>query len=292
MFSRPERIRNRRAQRPAGAAPLAAVLMAGAVAVASLISGCGSAAHSASASTTTATTTVAAHPNTSASASAVGSQARITAAEHHVRTLLAGIPEASDDVLGKTTAPITIIEYGDLECAVCDAFALGTDAIVSDGTHGTGIEDEIIDKLVKTGRAKLVYDALDTATSDGATPGEFVAQQAAAYAAGLQDKAWYFIELFYNEQHPEGTDYVNQSFLNAIALQVPGLNYTKWLIDSRSAKLRAQVLADNTRGDEVDGGMPGTPTIVVQSKTHGVIAAEGIPTFTQVERAIQAAQFN
>jgi protein-disulfide isomerase len=272
------------------------VLVVAAVAVVILMSGCGSAAHPSGASTTTASTSdrpnASTSTSTSASASAVASQARITAAEQHVRTLLTGISEASDDVLGKTTAPITIIEYGDLECAVCDAFALGTDAVVSDGTHGTGIENEIIDKLVKTGRAKLVYDALDTATSDGATPGEFVAQQAAAYAAGLQDKAWYFIELFYNEQHPEGTDYVNQSFLNAIALQVPGLNYTKWLIDSRSAKLRAQVLADNTRGDEVDGGMPGTPTIVVQSKTHGVVAAEGIPTFAQVKQAIQAVQFN
>ncbi len=98
---------------------------------------------------------------------------------------LAGIPQHGT-TLGNPNAPVTITEWGDLVCSTCDAFALDS-------------EIQIIDSLVKTGKAKLVYRAYDSASSY-ANESEFTAGQVAVKAAGEQNKAWDFIELDYLEQ--------------------------------------------------------------------------------------------
>jgi protein-disulfide isomerase len=193
-------------------------------------------------------------------------------------------------VLGKASSPVSIIEYGDLECSICDEFALPTNVAASNGASGSGVEDQIIDNLVRTGRAKLIYDSLETATSNGATPQEFVPQQAAADAAGLQDKAWYYIELFYNEQGEEGSDYVTQAFLDGIAKQIPGLNYSEWLRDSRSATLKQQVNAEIAAGTKVDQGAASTPTVLVSGRKGESIVAEGIPSYSEVQSALKSVE--
>jgi protein-disulfide isomerase len=210
-----------------------------------------------------------------------------------VNSLLAGIPEQSDNVLGKATAPVKIVEYGDLECSVCDDFALSTSVDTSDGTPGSGVEDQIITGLVKTGKAQLIYNSLDTATSNGATPNMFDTQQAAAYAAGMQNKAWYYIELFYNEQGQEGTNYVTDAYLDGIAKQVPGLNYAQWKNDLTSAQLKTQVTQENAAGTKVDdqvnsGEGASTPTVLVEGKKGEQVVSLGIPSYAEVIKAIAA----
>jgi protein-disulfide isomerase len=230
--------------------------------------------------------------STSASAATKLTSKSTLATDQRVNTLLAGIPQESDNVLGKASAPVTIIEYGDLECSVCDAFALATNVNTSNGTPGSGVEDQIINQLVRTGKAKFVYDALDTATSNGVTPNEFVPQQVAAYAAGLQDKAWNYIELFYNEQGQEGTDYVNQAYLDGIAKQIPGLNYSLWKHDLSLPSLKAQVEADIARGTKLDvqagAGGASTPSVLVSGKKGLSFVTAGIPSYSQVANAVKA----
>ena len=81
----------------------------------------------------------------------------------HVDSLLAGIPE-SGTTLGKPSAPITITEYGDLECSVCDELAAPTSFTNPEGEPGTGWEDQLISQYVRTGKAKLVFKSLETAS--------------------------------------------------------------------------------------------------------------------------------
>src|SRR5438094_854798 len=59
-----------------------------------------------------------------------------------VQTLLKGIPQKGN-VLGKTTAPATIVEYIDLQCPFCQQFE--TQALPT-----------LIKQYVRTGKAKLV----------------------------------------------------------------------------------------------------------------------------------------
>lgn len=201
-----------------------------------------------------------------------------------VDSLLNGISESGNNTLGKPTAPVQVTEYGDLECSACDDFALATTVDTSAGVKGSGVENNLINQYVRTGKASLVYRSLDTATSNGATPEEFAPQQAAALAAGLQGKAWYYIELFYNEQQPEGSSYVNQAFLDDIAKQVPGLNYSQWLSDLSNSSLTAQVDSDDTSAS--NAGLTSTPSIVVKGPKGQAQPIQGVPTWPQLQQEI------
>src|SRR5580700_2108888 len=103
-----------------------------------------------------------------------------------VNSLVGGIPQGGN-TLGDPNAPVTLQYFGDLECPICKEFTLG--ALPS-----------IIQKWVRTGKVKIEYHSMETATRE---PEVFKTQQIAAYAAGKQNRAWDFIELFYHEQGEE-----------------------------------------------------------------------------------------
>ena len=56
--------------------------------------------------------------NSTTTATTTGKVAR--QADARVNALLSGIPETGNNTLGKPTAPVTVTEYGDLECSACD----------------------------------------------------------------------------------------------------------------------------------------------------------------------------
>ena len=190
-----------------------------------------------------------------------------------VAALLPGIPE-SGTTLGSPHAPVTVTEYADLECSFCRAFAQGA-------------EQQLIEQEVRSGQVKLVYRSLCTATCTGPLGRARVApQQAAAYAAGLQGRAWYYIELFYKEQGGEGTGYVSAYYLNGLARQIPGLNYRRWQADSHLPTLRAQVSGDQRTAARLGFGT--TPTTVVQGPRGKANPIVGEPSFTQLQAAIRS----
>jgi protein-disulfide isomerase len=201
--------------------------------------------------------------------------AAATAAVTAVSKLLTGIPQAGQ-TLGSPTAPVTITEYADLECPVCDAFALPTNHNTSDGSPGSGYLDQLINQYVRPGKAKIVFRSLETATGNGPNSSMWAPQQSAAMAAGLQGKAWYYIELFYYEQQSETNSYVNDSFLKGIAEQIPGLNFSKWNSDRQSQTLASQVAADGQAA--ANRGFSYTPTIVVQGPKGQATPIQSLPT--------------
>lgn len=161
-----------------------------------------------------------------------------------VSALLAGIPQ-SGATLGKPSAPVTVTIYADLECPVCREFTLTA-------------EHKLIANEVRQGRAKLVFRSLQTATGDPAT---FQFQQQAAVAAGRQNKEWYFVELFYDQQGAEGTPYVTESYIDKLAHQIPGFDYSAWLAARKQSNLSAIVSADEKTAQRK--GFNSTPTIEV-----------------------------
>jgi protein-disulfide isomerase len=117
----------------------------------------------------------------------------------------------------------------------------------------------------------------------------FPTQQAAVGSAGLQQKAWYYIELFYNEQGAEGTTYVTPTFLDNLAKQVPGLNYNEWLGDlSNDSSLTTQVSSDERAA--AAAGYNSTPTIVIKGPKGQAAAISGVPTgeWSQIQKDIKA----
>jgi protein-disulfide isomerase len=188
-----------------------------------------------------------------------------------INSLLAGIPQSAS-TLGPPTAKVTVTEYGDLQCPVCKDFAQGA-------------EQQLISQDVKQGRVRLVYKSLSTATGNGPDPGVFPSQQAAAYAAGSQNLAWYYILDFYKLQGQEDTSYVTPAFLNGIARLVPGLNFAKWSSDRNSSTLLQQVNAEQQTAHSL--GLSSTPAILVQGPKGQAQPIVGAVDYGTLEQAIK-----
>ena len=183
-------------------------------------------------------------------------------------SLLANIPQKGN-TLGSPNAPVTVTEYGDLECPICRDFALG-------------IENQLISKYVRPGKVKLIYKSLETATP---SPSIFVPQQAAAGAAGLQNLEWYYIEFFYHYQGAEGSGYVNQTYLDNLARHVPNLNFGQWQSASKEQTLLTQVSAENSSATAQ--GFRSTPTITIAGPKGQTQPLVGVPnSFGDLESAI------
>ena len=195
-----------------------------------------------------------------------------------VNSLLKGIPQ-SGTTLGNPHAKVTLTEYGDLECPICKAFS-------------TGAEEQLIRNEVRTGKVKLVYKSFETASRDPkAAPDAFNLQQTAAYAAGAQKRAWNYILLFYREQQPENTPYVNASFLTSLAKAIPGLNVKKWSTDRFNPKYAQQVLSEDKFASTMpfQGGQQnaGTPALIASSGSKQTTAIAGDLTYPAVQSLIK-----
>jgi protein-disulfide isomerase len=161
-----------------------------------------------------------------------------------VSSLIGGLPQSGNN-LGSPNAPVTMQYFGDLECPICKEFTLGA-------------LPAIIKKYVRAGKLKIEYHSMETATREKET---FHLQQTAALAAGKQDRAWYYVELFYHEQGQEGSGYVTESYLQGLAQQVPGLNLADW-----SAARNDPTFAEQLTRDEqtvTQQGFTGTPSFLL-----------------------------
>jgi protein-disulfide isomerase len=190
-----------------------------------------------------------------------------------VDRLLRGIPEHGA-TLGNPHAPVTITEYGDLECPYCAQFAADSQA-------------QLIAHDVRAGEVKLTYKSFETATGGGPNANLWPLQQAAAYAAGSQDRAWYYIELFYREQGAEDSGYATTSFQQSVARQIPGLSYARWNADRFAPALARQVLDDGDQARNL--GIDATPTIIAtgpRSQTRPLSSAA--ITYTELRAMIRS----
>ena len=182
------------------------------------------------------------------------------AAAASVISLLQGIPQ-NGITLGNASAPVTIQYFGDLECPICKQFTLG--ALPS-----------VIQKYVRTGKVKIEYRSMQTATRERET---FQTQQVAALAAGKQNLMWHYIELFYHEQGEEATGYVTESYLQGLAAQVPGLSLSNWSSARNDPAYANQVISDAQAANQ--SGFTGTPSFLI-GKTGGSMQKLENPSLT------------
>jgi protein-disulfide isomerase len=140
------------------------------------------------------------------------------------KTLLKGVPQ-NGLVLGDPKAPITMLEFVDVQCPFCR-------------DHQLDQQPALIQKLVRTGRVQLKVQplALPQMGEDS------VAGQAVALRLSHDNKAWDFINLFYWNQGDEGTGYVTPEYLTKLLKAIPGAPVNvKREIDARDSKLAAEI---------------------------------------------------
>jgi len=202
-------------------------------------------------------------------------------AEAKVTALLKGIPQSSNVQqgieLGNPNAPVTMTEYGDLVCPICQEFALTT-------------EPQLIAHEVRAGKVKIVYKADETA-SGASNSGEFTAGQVAARAAGLQKLGWNYILLWYEEQQSEDTPYVTTAFLAGLARQIKGLNFAKWQSELQNPNLAGYVTVDGQGMNQLvsSNAVPGnaTPTLLFSGPKGSEPPVQAAVPYSSVEVAIK-----
>jgi protein-disulfide isomerase len=176
------------------------------------------------------------------SGSSSGGDASSVTEKTQVDQLLGGIPQKGT-VLGKASAPVTLIEYGDLQCPICKEYS-------------EEFLPEIIENQVKKGEVKLVYRNFIIISEESIPAGE------AALAAGEQGKGWTFIELFYRNQGEERSGYVTDEFLESIAKGAGVPDLARWNKERKSGKFKKTVEATTAQAGKF--GFSGTPSFAIE----------------------------
>jgi len=173
-------------------------------------------------------------------------------------------------VLGDPDAPVTVTEYADLQCPYCkDA----SDTVVP----------EIVERYVRSGRAKLVFRDVAFIGDDSLRAGQLAA------AAGRQDRAWQFIHLFYVNQQAENSGYVTDDFLRAVAGGVAGLDVERAWAERGDASYQSAVEQARQEWQRWFGPQPGTPAITVGRSGGTPTALPSGATADDIGEAIEQA---
>jgi protein-disulfide isomerase len=179
---------------------------------------------------------------------AVGSLANGLPGASDVASEFKGIPQTGT-TLGWPFAPVTLTEYIDLQCPICQEFE-------------TTVMPNIIPKYVRTGKVKVYVRPWAFIGADS------FRGQSAMIAAGLQNKAFNYAQILYDNQGTENTGWLDNNMVVQAAASIPGLKVPQLLVDSKSSTVKneAKAVAAEANARQVAG----TPTIFVgKSGTKG-----------------------
>jgi len=110
---------------------------------------------------------------------------------------------------GSTSAPVTLIDFSDLQCHLCNRFVIAT-------------EPQINSTYVQTGKVAFVFLHLPNRGFDS-----FPAASA-AQCTNDQGKFWQYHNLLYKNQGPIDSGWANRDNLKKFASEIPGLDLQKF----------------------------------------------------------------
>ncbi len=163
------------------------------------------------------------------------------AGSNDTAALFRGIPQRGME-LGDPRAPVTLIEFGDLQCPFCADFS-------------NQVLPTIVEQYVRDGRMRVVFRDVAFLGTDSIRAAQM------AGAAAMQDRGWGFVHLFYTNQGEENTGYVTDEFLREIGGGVEGLDVDRAMEDRGSGDVQRQL--DEARAEWTAYGFTGTPSFAV-----------------------------
>jgi protein-disulfide isomerase len=181
--------------------------------------------------------------------------------------LIGGIPQRGI-TLGNPDAPVTIAEFADPQCPFCKDYTLNE-------------MPELINKYVRTGKAKMELHLLSFIGRDSATAVSVL------LSAGQQNKLWNVTDLFYRNQGEENSGYVTDDFLTKV-LDGAGADANKAFAGVEDPVVSKEIGAAQTLTGRYN--VTGTPTVLV-GPTGGTLKSggKGLPTAASVGKQVDAA---
>jgi len=155
--------------------------------------------------------------------------------------LFAGIPQ-NGITLGDPRAPVTFVEFADLQCPFCREYTEKAMAT-------------LVSRYVRTGKLKMQFRNVAFIGTDSAR----AAQMAAA--AGRQNKLWPYVDIFYANQEEENSGYVTDDFLRKIGSGVSGLDVDRAMNDRGLPAIQRQM--DDAQTEWQTNGFTGTPSFLL-----------------------------
>lgn len=144
--------------------------------------------------------------------------------------------------LGSPRAPVTLVEYADLQCPYCAQWALNT-------------LPTLVDDYVRKGELRLVFRGLAFlgADSDEALR--------AALAAGRENHLWDVVHRLYQNQGQENTGWVTDDLIGEIADSIPGLDGERLLAARWERPIEAEMELAAAAAEAA--GVRGTPSFEI-----------------------------
>jgi protein-disulfide isomerase len=170
--------------------------------------------------------------------------------------MLTGIPQQGR-FLGNPNAPVTLVEFADLQCPFCREYTLQT-------------LPRLVQDYVRTGKVRMELRMLWFIGDDSVTAAR------AAAGATQQNKLWNFADVFYYNQGEENSGYVTPTFLDRI-YKASGVAAAKAGEYAASDASKEPLGAANTLANRY--GVQSTPTILV-GKRGGQLKAVDVSSVT------------
>src|SRR5262245_23340048 len=151
--------------------------------------------------------------------------------------------------LGSAFAPVTMVQYIDLQCPFCREFE-------------TQVMPDIIRDYVKKGKLKVETRVLAFIGPDSQRGRD------AMVAAGIQNKAYQFASLLYANQGTENTGWLDDNMIATAGASIAGMNVPKLMSDRNTSAVKNEATSfdDMATQDKVSS----TPTLFVgKSGTKG-----------------------
>lgn len=155
--------------------------------------------------------------------------------------LFAGVPQKGI-AIGEPDAPVTVVEFADLQCPFCRDFAV----------HEL---PGIVKDYVKPGDVRMELRLLSFIGSDSETGRQIAA------AAAQQDRIWPLAENVYSHQGTENSGYLTEDFMREQGEAVEGLDIDQ-AISERGSEEVAQYEQESEEGARKSGATS-TPAFLV-----------------------------
>ena len=182
--------------------------------------------------------------------------------------LFRGIPQHGN-VLGSPKAPVTVVEYVDLQCPFCQEFE-------------TKAMPTLLSRYVRPGKVKIEARPIAFIGPDSERG------RAGALAAAQQNRLFNYMQLLYLNQGTENTGWLDDAMASAAAASIPGLDVHAWSSARGSSAVTDQESQFDNEGNA--DNVTETPTVLV-GKTGGKLqkASVSLSNIDSLSTAIENA---